>query len=137
MANLEKDPLDAFVALDGVGGQQFAGLLRQIDQDGARFHDRDQLSTWSLRVDDGRNLRVGADRFELGRVLIALENVDQMGVVIESELLQSHGNLDAVGRVDRVAGSSLRAVEANARRSVVCSSALLSQNFSPVIKAAY
>ena len=102
MANLEKDPLDAFIALDGVCGQELAGLLRQIDQDGARFHDRNQLSTWSLRVDDGRDLRVGVDRFELGRVLIALEDVDQMGVVVEPEFLQRHGNLDAVGRVDRV-----------------------------------
>jgi hypothetical protein len=39
-------------------GEELAGLLGQVQQDGARFEQRQRLAAGAVGIDDGRNLVV-------------------------------------------------------------------------------
>ena len=70
--DLEAKPLQRDRLLVRALGPELAGLLREIDQDRAGFHERDRLAAGTVRIDDGRNLVVRADLEEIGLELVAL-----------------------------------------------------------------
>src|SRR5690606_26992692 len=71
-----------------------AGLVGEIEQDGARLHQR----LAGVVVDDGRDLVVGTDLQELRRELVVLADVDGMGGVVEAGFFEKDRDLAAVGR---------------------------------------
>ena len=98
-AHLPERPLDRVVAAVDVGGEEFAGLLRQIQQHRAGFEDRDRLGPALRRVIDHRgNPVVRRDRQELRLELIALADVDREDLVFQPGLFEKHRDLVAVRR---------------------------------------
>ena len=96
---LPREPFEDRLAPAQVGGQEAAGLLGQIDQDGAGFEHRKRLAAVRrIVIDDGRHPVVGADGEEVGLVLLAPVNVDRDDAVVEVHLLQRDGDLPAIGR---------------------------------------
>ena len=73
-------------------GQELAGLLGEVEQDGVAVeHD-------GVAVDDGRRLAVRIDGKKRGLVLLALARVDRDQLVIEAGLLQEQTDFRGVGR---------------------------------------
>ena len=79
--------------LRGVLGQELAGLVGEIEQDRAGLDDGVGLPARTVMIDDGWNLAVGIDLKELGRELIALPDVDKLGVIGKFEFLERDENL--------------------------------------------
>ena len=75
------------------GGQKLAGLVAEILQDRARFHQRQAV----VAVDDRRDAVVRADLEEFRLELLVLADVDGMRGVRQPQLLQQNGSLAAVG----------------------------------------
>ena len=82
-----------------VRGQELAGLLAEVQQDGARLEDRDRAAAGAFRVDDGGDLVVGADGEEGRGELLVLGDVHNLDLVGQPHLLQRHADLAAVRRV--------------------------------------
>ena len=98
-------PHQPFIDRDALGqrlGQEFAGLLAEIEQDRAGFEHADALATGTIGIDDGGDLVVGADRQERGRHLLALGDVHRDDLVGKPHLLQRDADLAAVRRVPGV-----------------------------------
>jgi hypothetical protein len=93
--------LQGFIAQRQIVGQQLAALGGQIDQDCAGFPGP-VAGRWAMRVDDGGNLVVRVEREEFRRQLVIAIEADQMGFVRQAQLFQCDGNLDAIGRRQRV-----------------------------------
>ena len=100
-AHLEHQPLDGLIALCP-GADQRAGLVGQIDQDRARLEQRQRRAARPVGVDDGGDLVVGVQRQECRAHLVIAGEIDQMGVVDQPHFLQRDGNLDPVGRRQRI-----------------------------------
>ena len=84
-----------------------------MEQDRARFENPGRPGR--RIVDQRRDLRVGVDRDEPRAELVALADVDDPGVVFRAfvpggqQLLKHHGDLDAVGRRQRIELQRMRA----------------------------
>ena len=79
-----------------VFGDKLAGLLRQIDQYGARFDHRERRTAGPVGVDDGGNLVIGVDGGELGQRLLTLAQMHEVAGVRKPDLLQHHEDLAVV-----------------------------------------
>ena len=78
--------------------KEFPGLLREIDQDRARFHHCDWLVVGPLGVDDRGDLVVWVDLQVFGCELFGVGvDVDLVYVVWQCVFLEYDGNLVAVG----------------------------------------
>ncbi|MCY1420937.1 hypothetical protein D9M71_365750 [compost metagenome] len=97
-AHLEHQPLDAFVAAGGVLRDQLAGLLRQVDEDGAGLEQRQRAAVRPLGVDDRGNLVVRVEGEEFRRHLVVALEAHQVRLVGQAGLFQHDRDLDAVGR---------------------------------------
>src|SRR5262249_20613332 len=89
----------------------FAGLVGEIEQDGAGFEDADRCAAigWFL-IDDGGHAVVGGNLQEIRLELIAGADIDGNQSIGEVGFLQKHGDLVAVRRrpiieVDHAASS--------------------------------
>src|SRR3546814_1210668 len=65
-AHLPHHPLDRFVAGVRIGRDKLPRLVGEIEEDSARFEQRERLAARPVGVVDGRNLAVGGER-EQGR----------------------------------------------------------------------
>src|SRR4029077_5588860 len=72
---------------------QLAGLVGEIDQDGARFHQRNI----GVAVDDRRDTVVWCDLEKVRCELFVFGNIDRMNGVGQTEFLEGDGSLAAVG----------------------------------------
>ena len=79
--HLEEHPLDRLPAARRIGRDEAAGLLGEVEQDRARFEQRERLAARPVGIDDRRNLAVGIERQEFRRALLALADVDRMRLV--------------------------------------------------------
>ncbi len=119
------------VFLHRVLRQKLAGLLREIDQDRARFEQAYGLAARAVRIDDRRNAVVGGDLQELRLELLALGDVDLVHAVGQPALFQHDGNLAAVGRAPRVKFDHLQALPFHCRK-ILAGQAQLSSSDPPV-----
>ncbi len=101
-AHLEHQPLERLVAAAQVGGQKAAGLGGEVDEDRARFEQRDRPSVRAVGIDDRRDLVVRADGQEFRLELVAGADVDRDGTVGQAALLEHHVDLVAIGRGPRI-----------------------------------
>src|SRR6185437_6747057 len=85
-------------ALHGILRQQLAGLLGEVNEDGARFEDGQLLAARPVRIDDRRDLAVRVDGDIFRAELIALGDVDAVGTVGQAGLLEHDRDLAAVRR---------------------------------------
>ena len=105
-AHLPEQPGQAFGAGGGVGGEEGAELLGEIEQDGAGFEEADRLG--AAAIHQGRDFGVGIDGDETAAELVAIADADQPGVVLGAavaegqQLFQHDGDLHAVGRGQRI-----------------------------------
>ena len=98
-AHLPERPLDRVVTAVDVGGQEFSGLLGEIQQHRAGFEDRDRFASAPRLVIDHRgNAVVRRDRQKLRLELIALADVDREDLVFQPGLFEKHRDLVAVRR---------------------------------------
>ena len=74
--HLEEHPLDRLPPPRRVGGDETAGLVGQVQQDRAGLEQPQRLSAGAVGVDHRGDLAVGVERHELGRVALALHDVD-------------------------------------------------------------
>ena len=81
-----------------VGGQELAGLLGQVQQDGVAVEHR------GIAIHQRRRLGVGVDGQEGRVVLLALARVDGHQLVRQARLLQVEGDFEGVGRGVEVEG---------------------------------
>ena len=79
-------------------GQEPSGLLRQVEQDRARFEDRDGHAVGPVVVGQRRDLVVRADREEFRVELLALFEVHPVLVIGKPGLFQHDVDLLTVGR---------------------------------------
>ncbi|CAI8716477.1 hypothetical protein EMIT0158MI4_110027 [Burkholderia ambifaria] len=101
-AHLEHHPLDRLVAACGVLRDQLACLVGEIDQDRARFEQRQRPAVGAVRIDDRRDLVVRVQRQEFGRHLVVRVEAHEVRLVRQAGLLEHDRHLDAVGRRQRV-----------------------------------
>src|SRR2546422_1841139 len=87
-AHLEHQPLQRIVLPARAGRQEFAGLAGEVDEDRARFHERERLAVGALWIDDRRDLAVRVDRNVFGRELVALADVDPVNAVRQAAFLK-------------------------------------------------
>ena len=78
-AHLPEQPRQAFGARAGLGRQERAELLREIQQDRAGLEHPDRLR--AAAVQQRRDLGVRVDRDEAAAELLAVADLDQPGVV--------------------------------------------------------
>ncbi len=101
-AHLEHHPLDRLVAAGRILRNQLAGLVGEIDQDRARFEQRQRLALRTVRVEDRGNLVVRVQRQERRRELVVGVEAHEMRLVRQSRFLEHDRHLDAVRRRQRV-----------------------------------
>ena len=105
-AHLPEQPIQRLGPAGDVLRQEFAELLRQVQQDRAGFEDPDRLRP--AAVEQGRNLGIRVDPDEAGAELVAIGDPDQPGVVFgaamaeRQQLLEQDGDLHAVRRAERI-----------------------------------
>jgi hypothetical protein len=105
-AHLPEQPVQRFGALVGIGRQEGAEFLREIEQDRSGLEHAARLGTAAIH--ESRYLRVRVDIHKAAAELLALADVDQPGIVLGAavaeckQLLQHHGHLHAVGRSTRI-----------------------------------
>ena len=97
-AHLPHQPLHDEPVAVLVLGYELAGLVGEIEQDGAGLEQRAAV----VAVDDRGDAVVGADLQEVGLELLVLGDVDRMCGIVEPALLEHDGDLAAVGRRPRV-----------------------------------
>ena len=97
-AHLPHQPLDGVGASAEVLGDEAAGFVGEVKQDGAGFKDGEGRSVvGGFVVDDGGDAVVGRDGEEVGPELLAFADVDGDDVVGESGFFQEDGDFVAVG----------------------------------------
>ncbi len=101
-SHLKKEPLEGRVSRGASLGEQLAGLVGEVDENGARFEDRLGRAACAVVVDDGRDLVIGADTQEVRRELLASAQIDHAHLVGEAELLERDGDFETVGGGCRV-----------------------------------
>src|SRR5690606_23704827 len=89
-AHLEHEPLDDQRASLRIARHQLPGLLREIDQDRARFEDDE---TVLVVVDDGRDAAVRIELAIPRLLLLLLVEGDRPYLVVAPELLEGDRNL--------------------------------------------
>jgi len=97
-AHLEHQPLQHLVLAARVRRQQATGLAGEVEQDRARFEQRDRLAVRPVGIDDRGDLVVRADREEVVLELCAGADVDRNRAVLQRALLQHDVDLVSVGR---------------------------------------
>ena len=98
-AHLPHQPLDHIEALAQIGGQELAGLLRQIDQDRTGFEDlHRRAAVGGLLVDDRRHAVVRRECKKLRLELVTGADVDRVDLVGEARFLEKHRDLVAIRR---------------------------------------
>jgi hypothetical protein len=107
-AHLEHQPLHRLVFAAGSAGRKLPGLLGQVEQDRARFEQRQRLAARAVGVEDGRDLVVRVERQELRRQLVVGVEAHQVRFVRQPGLLQQDRHLHAVGRGQRIQLDALR-----------------------------
>src|SRR4030095_13986638 len=70
-----------------------ARLVREVDQNGARFHKGDV----GIAVDDRRDPIVGSNLEEIGCELLILGNIDRVHSVGQAQFFERDGNFAAIG----------------------------------------
>ncbi|MCY1441817.1 hypothetical protein D9M71_581540 [compost metagenome] len=104
--HLPEQPVEGFGAPCGIGGQEFAEFLRQVEQDRTRLEDADRRL--HAAVQQRRDLRVRVDLDKTAGELFTLADADQPGVVLgtdmpkRQQLLEHDGHLHAIGRGQRI-----------------------------------
>jgi hypothetical protein len=104
--HLPEQPRQAFRALGALRRHERAELLREIEQNGARFEHAYRVG--SAAIHQGRNLgvRIGSD--EAAAELVALADLDQPGVVLgalvtqRQQLLEHDRDLLAIRGAQRI-----------------------------------
>ena len=97
--HLPEQPLQHFGPAAQVCRNELAGLVGQIEQDGAGFEQRQRRTAVGRRViDDRRNAVVGCNREEGGRELLAGADIDRNDPVRQPALFQKKRDLVAVRR---------------------------------------
>ena len=87
--HLDHHPLDDIVALAGVLGQELAGLFGEVEQDRPELDHGVGLPARTVMIDDRWNLGVRIDLQELRAELLALPDVDELGVIGQARLLRA------------------------------------------------
>ncbi|MNI83659.1 hypothetical protein D3C73_1404910 [compost metagenome] len=81
-----------------VGGQELAGLLGQVQEDGTGLEQGDgRAAVGGLCVDDGGDAVVGRDGQKFGFELIAAADVHRMDLVGQAGFFKEQRDLVAVG----------------------------------------
>src|SRR5712672_2294612 len=101
-AHLPHQPFIYRDALRERFGQEFSGLLAEIEQDRAGFEHADAIAIGTVRIDDRGDLVVRTDRQEFGCHLLDLGDVDREYLVRQPHFLQRDTDLAAVRRVPGV-----------------------------------
>mmetsp|Transcript_9583 Transcript_9583/g.28614 ORF Transcript_9583/g.28614 Transcript_9583/m.28614 type:complete len:334 (-) Transcript_9583:157-1158(-) len=113
-AHLPHEPVHALGALATVGRQEFSLAFGQVEQNGRGFPYRERVGVVLVLVLGGGgggcnriiqqrgDLRVGIDVHKGRSELLQLENVDEPGVVLQTEFLEQYSDLLAVGSPERV-----------------------------------
>src|SRR6185437_13981286 len=78
--------------------RQLAGLVGEIDQDGAALEEAHRLAAGTVGIDDRRDLAVRIERHELRRLVLVLADVDEMRLVGQADLLEHDRHLHPVRR---------------------------------------
>ncbi|MNR16710.1 hypothetical protein D3C85_1333290 [compost metagenome] len=111
-AHLPEQPLQALLAATRVLRDETAGLLGEIEQDGAGLEQRQRRAAiCRLVVDNGGDAIVRRDLQEVRLELFVLADIDRVDAIGQSGLLEEQADLVAVGRgpvvqVDHREGSS-------------------------------
>src|SRR5690554_5053398 len=104
--HLPEQPIQALGAPGHVLGNELTELLRQVQQDGAGLEQPQRRV--DAGIQHGRDLRVGVDLDKAATELVTLVDTDQPGIVLGladaqlQQLLEHDGDLDAVGRGQRI-----------------------------------
>ena len=106
-AHLEHEPLQRLELARVVLGHELAALAREVDQNRARFEQREWLAVGTVGVEDRGDLVVRVERQELGRHLVVGVERHAMHFVGQAHFLQHDRDLHAVGRGQRVELQSL------------------------------
>ena len=101
-AHLKHQPFEHRHARRQALRQKLARLLRQIKQDRAGLKHADGRTVRAVRIDDGRDLVVGADLEKRRSVLLALRDVNYLHVVGQAHFFERDTDLAAVGCVESV-----------------------------------
>ena len=96
-AQLDCD-LDGLVAARRVGGQKLAGLLGEVQEDGAGLEQSDRFATRPIGIDDGGNLAVRVQGQEFRPPGLVFADVYEVRLVRNPDLLKHDGDLHAVRR---------------------------------------
>jgi len=98
-AHLPEQPLRHGLPTADVLRQEAAGLLGEVQEDGARLEQADWLAAIArCGIDDRRHSVVRRDGEKVGLELIAGADVDRVDRVVQSRFLQEHRDLVAVRR---------------------------------------
>jgi hypothetical protein len=82
-----------------IRGDELAGLVGQIKQDGARLEHRNRLAAVGRRmIDDRRDAVVGRDGQKVCLELLAFADVDRNDLVFQSRFLEENRDLVAIRR---------------------------------------
>ncbi len=100
--HLEEHPGDGLVAPRRVGWDQPAGLVGQVEQDGAGLEQAERLPARPIGIDDRRDLAVGVQGREFGAGSPGLAEGDGVRLIGQPQLFQRDGDLHSVGRGDGV-----------------------------------
>jgi hypothetical protein len=96
---LPKQPFERRSAVAQILGDELAGLVGEIEQDGAGLEHRDRLAAVGrFMVDDGGNAVVRRHRQKLGLELFALADIDRNDFVIQPGFLEKNRDFVAVRR---------------------------------------
>src|SRR5205814_4210370 len=105
-AHLPEQPRQGLGPRGTCGRQEFAELLRKVEQDRARFENAHRLRTTA--VEQRRDLRVGVDIDEAAAELIAVPNADGPSVIfgaavaLRQQLLEQDRDLLAIRSRERI-----------------------------------
>src|SRR3546814_11629641 len=80
-AHLPHHPLDRLVTRSRIGREELPALVGEIDQDRARFEQRERLSARPVGVIDRRDLAVGIEREEGRIIAFVRHDVDAVRLV--------------------------------------------------------
>ena len=98
VTDLEHQPLQRGVAIAKVLRHQLARFGRQVDQDRARFEQRNGAVVRAIGIDDRGNLVVRTDGQKFRRELVAGTDVDRVNPIRQRALLQHNVYLVPVRR---------------------------------------
>src|SRR6185503_11006470 len=98
-AHLPEQPLHHVVALVRLGRQELAGLLAEIEQNGASLEHRDRrAAARGLMIEDRRDAVVGRHLEKMRLELFSLPDIDRKNLVWRAGLFEKNRDLVAVWR---------------------------------------